>query len=121
MLRATAAARSISGGTDPKYATQGLGPILFAKPVEYRTAKQTTVFADSRTDVTDAGLIDLKGLTHLEFLVLSRTQVTDAGLAHLKGLTKLRVLELDYTEVTDEGVKGLKAALPKCRIFRPVR
>jgi hypothetical protein len=44
------------------------------------------------TEVTDAGLEHLKGLTALQELSLWRTPVTDAGLQHLKGLTGLRVL-----------------------------
>ena len=60
------------------------------------------------TQVTDAGLAHLKGLTKLKLLQLSGTQVTDAGLAHLKGLTKLRHLTLGGTQVTDAGLVHLK-------------
>ena len=42
------------------------------------------------TQVTDAGLARLRGLTQLEELFLDSTQVTDAGLEHLRGLTQLR-------------------------------
>jgi hypothetical protein len=41
------------------------------------------------------------------------TQVTDAGLVHLKGLTKLIELALNGTQVTDTGVEELERALPK--------
>jgi len=41
------------------------------------------------TQVTDAALEHLKGLTNLEELDLTYTQVTDAGLEHLRGLTSL--------------------------------
>ncbi len=47
---------------------------------------------------------------------LSRTEITDAGLVHLKGLTKLEFLGLSYTQVTEEGVKKLQQTLPKCVI-----
>ena len=43
----------------------------------------------------------------LSSLGLNRTQVTDAGLAHLKGLTKLSSLGLDGTLVTDAGLVQL--------------
>lgn len=49
---------------------------------------------------------------------LSRTQVTDAGLVHLRGLTSLRVLLFEDTEVTDAGVAELQRALPNVEITR---
>ena len=49
---------------------------------------------------------------------LNRTQVTDAGLEHLKGLTSLQTLKLGGSQVTDADVNELKKALPKCDIFR---
>jgi hypothetical protein len=39
------------------------------------------------TDVTDAGLVHLKGMTSLRTLWLYKVEVTDAGLVHLKGMT----------------------------------
>jgi hypothetical protein len=44
------------------------------------------------------------------------TEVTDAVLEHLKGLSQLRWLFLDGTQVTDAGVKKLQQALPNCNI-----
>ena len=80
------------------------------------------------TQVTDADLVHLKGLTNLELLSVGGTlltdaggsaQVTDAGLVHLKGLTNLTNLILPYhTQVTDAGVAELKKALPNCDINR---
>ena len=49
----------------------------------------------------------LKGLTNLSSLELRHTQVTDAGLAHLKGLTNLGVSPRS-TRVTDAGLAHLK-------------
>jgi Leucine-rich repeat (LRR) protein len=71
------------------------------------------------TQVTDAGLAHLQGLTGLQGLWLINTQVTDAGLAHLQGLTGLQVLSLDNTQVTDAGLAKLRQALPKCAIIGP--
>ena len=62
----------------------------------------------SRTNVTDAGLVHLKGLTELTYLGLNRTQITDAGLVHLKELTSLETLSLYNTQVTDAGLVHLK-------------
>ena len=55
---------------------------------------------------------------NLKSLDLSRTQVTDAGLEHLKGLTKLVSLTLLNTKVTSAGVQDLQKALPNCKITR---
>jgi len=66
----------------------------------------------SNTQVTDVGLVHLKGLRKLDRLHLTGTQVTDAGLEHLKGLTNLEWLYLRSTQVTDAGVAELKKALP---------
>jgi hypothetical protein len=68
------------------------------------------------TQVTDAVLEQLKGLSQLQGLCLSYTQVTDTGLAHLKGLNQLKQLHLGFSQVSDEGVKKLQHALPNCVI-----
>ena len=60
-----------------------------------------------RSQVTDAGLVHLKGMTNLEELWLP-TQVTAAGLVHLRGLTSLQTLILGETKVTDAGLVHLK-------------
>ena len=51
------------------------------------------------TQVTDAGLKELAGLTELQLLDLEGTQVTDAGLKELAGLKKLQGLYLYSTQV----------------------
>jgi Leucine-rich repeat (LRR) protein len=71
----------------------------------------------SGSQVTDASLAHLTGLTALERLTLVATQVTDAGLAHLTGLTGLETLNLSETQVTDAGISELQKALPNCRIL----
>jgi Leucine-rich repeat (LRR) protein len=42
-----------------------------------------------KTQITDAGVEHLKGLTNLAGLDLSDTQITDAGLTDVKGMTSL--------------------------------
>jgi hypothetical protein len=51
-------------------------------------------------------------------LWLNDTQVTDAGLECLKGLTELEWLNLKNTQVTNDGVNKLQRALPHCKIER---
>lgn len=58
--------------------------------------------------ITDAGLVHLKGLTLLETLRLENRQIGDAGLAHLGGLTSLKTLYLGGTQVTDAGLAYLQ-------------
>src|SRR5262249_13523169 len=60
------------------------------------------------TQVSDAGLVHLKGFTKLTGLWLQYTQVSDAGLVHLQGLTILRTLYLTGTQVSDAGLDQLK-------------
>jgi Leucine-rich repeat (LRR) protein len=62
----------------------------------------------ARSQVTDAGLVHLKGMSNLKGLCLYETQVTDAGLTHLAGMTDLRSLRLSGTQVTDVGLAHLK-------------
>ena len=70
----------------------------------------------SYTQVSDAGLVHLRGLTNLSELNLGFTQVSDAGLVHLARLTKLSSLNLFRSHVTEAGVKALREALPNLRI-----
>jgi len=60
------------------------------------------------TDITDAGLADIKGLTRLKGLWLTGNHITDAGLRHIKDLTELRSLTLGGTKVTDTGLEHLR-------------
>jgi Leucine-rich repeat (LRR) protein len=69
-----------------------------------------------KTQVTDAGLEHLKGLSNLHRLWFYGTQITDAGLEALKGLEHLQELHLEGTKVTEAGVKKLQQALPNCKI-----
>jgi hypothetical protein len=45
--------------------------------------------------------------TNVFIVQLDDTQVTDAGLEHLKGLTQLQELDLASTQVTDAGLENL--------------
>ena len=58
-------------------------------------------------DVTDAGLVCLKGLNQLETLYLG-PKVTDVGLAQLAHLPKLHVLYISNTQVTNVGLGHLR-------------
>ena len=58
----------------------------------------------SNPAVTDAGMVNLRGLLNLAMLDLRGTSVTDAGLEHIGGLVGLRTLNLAETAVTDAGL-----------------
>ncbi|MEE3369013.1 MAG: hypothetical protein VX346_06690 [Planctomycetota bacterium] len=71
----------------------------------------------TNTNISDATLMRLKGLTKLQALGLRRTRVTNQGLVHLQNLTNLRSLVLGG-RITDAGVAELQKALPNCDIER---
>ena len=54
----------------------------------------------------------------MQWLRLGGTQVTDAGLKELKNLKGLRTLDLSKTGVTGTGESELRNALPGCFIAR---
>ena len=62
----------------------------------------------TQTEIADAGLKHLEGLTDLQSLSLG-DRVTDTGLEHLKGSAQLHMLSLRATKVTDAGLANLKA------------
>ncbi|MDO4570150.1 MAG: hypothetical protein Q4D38_07195, partial [Planctomycetia bacterium] len=68
------------------------------------------------TNITDAGLAHLAGLTNLNWLGLENTNITDAGLAHLYGLTQLKSLSLPSKALQGAAVSALEKALPNCKI-----
>jgi len=59
-------------------------------------------------------LEELNGIEGIRLISLrpNGTNISDAGIEHLKGLTKLPVLLLDGTHVSAAGKEKLKAALP---------
>ena len=63
------------------------------------------------TQVTDAGLENLRELTMLQELSLANRKVTDAGLKNLRGLTALQWLDLSNTQVTDAGLDSLRGLI----------
>ena len=58
--------------------------------------------------VTDADLLHLRGLQHLQELDLTRTRITGAGLVNVKDLTALTKLFVTDTKVDDSGITHLK-------------
>ena len=58
----------------------------------------------------------LAKLSGLEVVDLSGTRITNAGLIQLEGLTKLKKLSLKGTTVTDEGIGQLRRKLPTVTI-----
>lgn len=60
------------------------------------------------TRLSDVGLKRLEGISTLENLHLDENPITDAGLDHLQKLTKLKELGLGQTKITDAGLERLK-------------
>ena len=59
------------------------------------------------SEVTDAGLAHIRGLSRLEWLLLISDSVTDAGLKNIKGLCELEKMTLVCPRVTDAGLENL--------------
>jgi hypothetical protein len=76
-------------------------------------------FSNSSIKPADDDLANLEPLDTLESLILIGAPITDAGLVHLKGLKKLRYVILTGDAVTSEGVDELQRALPKLSITYP--
>lgn len=70
------------------------------------------------TNVTDAGLKNLKRLSQLRHLDLSRTAMTDSGLNDLQSLSRLKHLTLQglSERLGDAAVEDLKCASPALEI-----
>ena len=60
--------------------------------------------------ITDAGLVHLKGLANLQILNLYNTQITDAGIAQLAGMN-LKILDIPNQARTDIGLKHYLAVV----------
>jgi hypothetical protein len=60
------------------------------------------------TKVTDQGLQSIAGLTNLQILYLNQTAITDAGLQYLQNLKGLSELGLNQTKITDAGLVYLR-------------
>jgi hypothetical protein len=66
-----------------------------------------TVLQMANSEVTDAGVEHLRGLTRLRRLDLSDTAITDASIPVLAALPALEDVKLARTKVTDAGVRQL--------------
>jgi Leucine-rich repeat (LRR) protein len=88
---------------------------------EIKQNEQGEVVEVDLYEISDAGLVHLKGLTKLQVLNLYSNllredgtmlspgaQITDAGLVHLKGLANLKWLAIFESEITDAGLVHLK-------------
>ena len=83
---------------------------------ELKELKSLQTLELHETKVTDAGMKELKELKSLQTLYLWGTDVTDAGMKELKELKSLQMLLLSNTKVTAEGRAELQKALPKLKI-----
>lgn len=70
------------------------------------------MLGNSRSKITDAGLIHLSGMTRLEWLDLTGSKITGRGLALLKEMKQLKRLCLGATRVDDLGLEVI-AGFPK--------
>ncbi len=69
-----------------------------------------------RSNITDAGLVHLSGMTRLEWLELTGSKITGLGLASLKEMKRLKRLCLGWTHVDDAGLEVI-AGFPQLEIL----
>jgi hypothetical protein len=71
-----------------------------------------------RAHVTDGDLVPLQDLGEIRTIQLDWTEISDAGLLHLKGLTQMKMLSIRDTRVTATGCQKLWNSLPNLKISR---
>jgi arylformamidase len=71
----------------------------------------------TRTKITGAGLVNVKDLTTLRKLFVTETKVDDSGIAHLKGLKNLELVGLSGTKISDSALDHLRELTQLKRIF----
>ena len=96
-------------------ATVVFGLAVFSTPVRAHQEPLTVEELETLMEETE-GVLYQNDEGEVDGVFLFRTQVTDADLAHLSGLTALEELYLSDTQVTSGGVAELQKALPNCRI-----
>jgi hypothetical protein len=102
---------AVLSGNDSITVLTGVGAELDAEVVE-----DVTQLDASGLHFGDAELRHVARLKNLRTLYLDDTEITDAGMGHLKGLTELDVLALHGTNINGEGLANL-SALPKLRVL----
>ena len=72
-------------------------------------SKLTILLLQGNRKITSAGFAHLRRLKEVRSLNLAQTHIGDAGLDSLKEMKKLLSLDISQTELTDLGMKELKA------------
>lgn len=67
------------------------------------------------SDITDEGILHLKKMKQLEWLILTETSVTKKSLDTLLAMKSLKRLEMLATKCSDEDVKQIEKALKKAK------
>ena len=79
----------------------------FAEQVEQIASQRRDTLRVTRYAVDDAMLEQLRGLDHLQTVILDRGVITDRGAEVLAELPKLRYLRLRHSPITDRGLRRL--------------
>jgi hypothetical protein len=67
-------------------------------------------------ELSNGDLQHIGKLDDLEYLSVSDTNVGNAGIDWLEGLTRLRTLKVGKTKITRAGLNRFKEKNPNCRI-----
>ena len=68
------------------------------------------------TQITNAGISEIKVLENIVDMNLRNTDVSDKCITSLKKMKNLSTLYIDGTEITEEGIAKLEKSLPYCRV-----
>jgi hypothetical protein len=82
----------------------------------HRLTELREIWTEYAAEMTDSDLAYMRGLPHLEKLVLKGHYITDAGMPHLQKLENLEDLSIYHTRVTDAGLVHLKALTKLTRL-----
>ncbi len=85
--------------------------------LQYLQGKPLRILGLNQTNIGDADMQTIAGLTGLETLFLVGTKVTDASVPHLSKLKNLKRLDITGTKISAQGKQQIQSAIPGIKIY----